>query len=65
MNAPLPAFLARDSIANAEHGDDGLLPLAGESANRHCARHRGIHDTPRTEQDREEWPLMEELAGAA
>jgi hypothetical protein len=29
MNALLPALLARNSVANAEDSDDGLLPLAG------------------------------------
>jgi len=29
VNAVLPALPARDSVADAEHGDDGLLPLAG------------------------------------
>ena len=29
-NPPFPALLARDSVAGAEHGNDGLFPLAGK-----------------------------------
>jgi hypothetical protein len=54
VNATLPALLARDSIADAEHGDDGLLPLAGEwkvvIANGAAVfmTHRAPHETARS-----------------
>jgi len=56
VDAPRFAFTARNSVANAEDSDDGLfLWLAvGKSSLRTAPR---IHDTPRTGQDREEWPL--------
>jgi hypothetical protein len=30
VNPPFPALLARDSVTDAEHGNDGLFPLAGK-----------------------------------